>query len=77
MVLKERNISIKLTQEVINYLSDTGYDPFYGARPLKRLIQHKIVNPLSTEILKGTISNNKTIEVSGKKTEKDFEIIFQ
>jgi len=75
--LKERNISIKLTQEVINYLSDTGYDPFYGARPLKRLIQHKIVNPLSTEILKGTISNNKTIEVSGKKTEKDFEIIFQ
>jgi ATP-dependent Clp protease ATP-binding subunit ClpB len=75
--LKERNISIKLTQEVINYLSDTGYDPFYGARPLKRLIQHKIVNPLSTEILKGTISNNKTIEVSGEKTEKDFEIIFQ
>lgn len=49
--LAEREIGLKVSQEALDYLASTGYDPVYGARPLKRAIQHHIENPLSQEIL--------------------------
>jgi len=53
--LLEKNITLSWEQEVIDYLSKEGYDPLFGARPLKRLIQNKVVNILSSAILSGKI----------------------
>jgi len=53
--LGEKQIRLELTEEATTFLSRKGYDPVYGARPLKRAIQHYIENPLAMEILKGTV----------------------
>jgi ATP-dependent Clp protease ATP-binding subunit ClpB len=53
--LAEMNISLELTENAKKYLAEKGYDPVYGARPLKRAIQKYIENPLSLEILQGKI----------------------
>lgn len=51
--LTEREYAISISNEALDYLSTTGYDPVYGARPLKRAIQHHVENPLALEILSG------------------------
>ena len=53
--LAERNISIELTPEARERLFEEGYDPAYGARPMKRAIQRLIENPLAKQILEGTV----------------------
>ncbi len=55
--LRERNIQMNWGKDVLDYLARKGYDPIYGARPLKRLIQHEIVNLLSKAVLKGEIKD--------------------
>jgi len=75
--LKEKNIHLHETKEVIAYLAGKGYDPLFGARPLKRLIQHEVVNPLATALLEGKIHNDKTVELSmGKNPSKEETILF-
>lgn len=59
--LAERDISLEVSKEVIQHLAVTGYDPIFGARPLKRLIQHQVVNLLSNEILKGKVHPGQMI----------------
>lgn len=59
--LAEREIHIDWDDDVILYLAKEGYDPFFGARPLKRLIQQKVVNMLSSAILKGEITAGQSI----------------
>ncbi len=54
--LADRKIELSLSSEAMALIAEKGYDPVYGARPLKRLIQHMIENPLSMEILKGNIA---------------------
>lgn len=61
--LSKQNLNITLSEEVLNYLSERGYDPIYGARPLKRLIRQKITNELSTKILSGEFSSGSTINI--------------
>jgi ATP-dependent Clp protease ATP-binding subunit ClpB len=61
--LSEQGISISATDDALDWLSQLGYDPQYGARPLKRVIQRKILNELSKEILMGTIKKDSKIEV--------------
>jgi ATP-dependent Clp protease ATP-binding subunit ClpB len=61
--LQERNISLKWQKDVVKNLAEKGYDPFYGARPLKRLIQHEVVNLLSNSLLKGEIVSGETLEL--------------
>jgi len=51
--LKERKMELLLSPESIDYLTDKGYDPVYGARPLRRAIQNNIENVLAEEILNG------------------------
>jgi ATP-dependent Clp protease ATP-binding subunit ClpB len=58
--LQERAIVLQWDGAVLAYLAEKGYDPFYGARPLKRLIQQEVVNPLSTALLEGRLQNNGT-----------------
>jgi ATP-dependent Clp protease ATP-binding subunit ClpB len=66
--ISERQVSLTWSSEVVELLAEEGYDPYYGARPLKRLIQQKIVNMLSKSILEGKIHPHSHINllVSGK-----------
>jgi ATP-dependent Clp protease ATP-binding subunit ClpB len=57
IMLLKNNIQLKYTDYTVDYLAENGYDPQYGARPLKRLIQKEIVNPLSKKILAGEIDH--------------------
>ena len=61
--LLERRISLMVTPEAIEDLASRGYDPVYGARPLKRLIQHDIETPLSRLIVKGEIQDGDVVYV--------------
>ncbi|WP_185853299.1 ATP-dependent chaperone ClpB [Blattabacterium cuenoti] len=61
LLLNKKNIRIESTHEAIEYLSEKGYDPHFGARPLKRVIQHDILNNLSKEIIGGNIQKNHKI----------------
>ncbi|MES2122615.1 MAG: AAA family ATPase [Chlamydiota bacterium] len=70
--LAERNCQLDWEAPVTAHLAERGYDPFYGARPLKRLIQQEVVNMLSTAILKGEIQGNDKITLF-MKTEKKAE----
>ncbi len=54
-MLAEQHITIDATEEAVAYLAEKGFDPQYGARPIKRTIQREVLNNLSREILKGTI----------------------
>ncbi len=72
--LLEREVHLTWDDEVILYLAKEGYDPFFGARPLKRLIQQKVVNMLSNGILKGEITSGQTIELYMKKDEILYKI---
>ena len=65
--LEGQKLNLELSDKARAYLAKEGYDPAYGARPLKRVIQHKILDPLSLEILDGRIHEGQTIkaDVSG------------
>lgn len=61
--LAEANIQIEATKEVLDYLGEVGFDPNFGARPLKRTIQRLVLNELSKQILSGYIKNEATVLV--------------
>jgi ATP-dependent Clp protease ATP-binding subunit ClpB len=65
--LASRDYGISITDEALDYLAATGYDPVYGARPLKRSIQQHIENPLAQEILSGKFLPGDTIQIGLKK----------
>ena len=62
-LLDEQKIGIVLSPAAQDYLVDIGYDPVYGARPLKRAIQRYVENPLATKLLEGTFTEGDTIQV--------------
>ena len=64
--LTENGIEVNFSKEFVDYLAEKGYDPAYGARPIKRILQRELVNRLATEILKGTISKESKINVDIK-----------
>ncbi len=64
--LRERKLSIELTDAARQYLADRGYDPAYGARPLKRLIQREIQDPLAKELLSGNVHEGDTVVVDAQ-----------
>ena len=61
--LSEANIEIEATTEVLDYLGEVGFDPNFGARPLKRTMQRLILNELSKQILSGYIKNDSAVLV--------------
>ena len=63
-LLEDRNISINIDDEAMRWLADAGYDPVYGARPLKRVIQRALQNPLANKILDGSVAEGTLVEVS-------------
>jgi len=62
-LLVQQNIKVEFTKFALDLLAELGYDPIYGARPLKRVIQKKILNELSKIILEGTIIQGNTIMI--------------
>ena len=63
-LLKDRKITLDLTDAAKRWLGRVGYDPVYGARPLKRVIQRELQNPLAELILKGSITDGETVSVT-------------
>ncbi|HLA55090.1 MAG TPA: ATP-dependent chaperone ClpB [Flavobacterium sp.] len=60
-LLAQQNITLDATPEAIDYLSQKGYDPQFGARPVKRVIQREVMNQLSKEILSGNIKTDSIV----------------
>jgi ATP-dependent Clp protease ATP-binding subunit ClpB len=63
-LLDERKVTLELDAEAKKWLANTGYDPVYGARPLKRVIQRELQNPLAEKILAGEIRDSDTVRVT-------------
>jgi ATP-dependent Clp protease ATP-binding subunit ClpB len=63
-LLADRKISLDLDQSANDWLANEGYDPVYGARPLKRVIQRSLQNPLATLLLQGTLHEGELVHVS-------------
>jgi len=64
--LSTQSITIELTEKAYDYLAKNGHDPDFGARPLKRLIQEKIENPLALKILNGIVKEGTKVAVDSK-----------
>jgi ATP-dependent Clp protease ATP-binding subunit ClpB len=62
-LLAGRNLKLELTPEARALLAEQGYDPVYGARPLKRVIQRELQNRIALELLEGTFNEGDTIRV--------------
>ena len=63
-LLTVRHITLELDDMALNWLGEAGYDPVYGARPLKRVIQRTLQNPLAGQLLEGTIHDGEVVRVS-------------
>ena len=64
--LAERHITLRLSDSAREQLADMGYDPQYGARPLKRVIQREVENRIAHAILDGTVRDGDTVEIDAK-----------
>ena len=71
-MLDDRGIKIELDDSARDLLVQEGYDPVYGARPLKRAIQTLIQNPLAVKLLKGEIASGQTVRVTAQNGEMKF-----
>ncbi len=71
--LESQGYEIKFSNDLAQYLSKKGYDPIYGARPLKRLIQQEVENPLAEKLLKGELKFDTLIDM---KLSGDNQIVF-
>jgi ATP-dependent Clp protease ATP-binding subunit ClpB len=71
--LADRDMQIRLSDAAKNKLAEAGFDPVYGARPLRRAIQQQVENPLAQEILQGKFQPGDIIEVGVKEDELEFQ----
>ena len=62
-MLAKNGVQLNVTPEALSYLSQEGYDPEFGARPVKRVIQRQLLNTLSKELLAGKVDNSRPITV--------------
>jgi ATP-dependent Clp protease ATP-binding subunit ClpB len=67
--VREREIEVELTDQARTLLGNLGYDPTYGARPLKRVIQKRLVDPLALAILEGRFAAGDTVVVDASEGE--------
>jgi len=73
--LSERHLELELTEAAKEYIAREGYDPVYGARPLKRFLQRHLETALSRQILAGSIPENNRVTVDFKKGQLTFEAV--
>jgi ATP-dependent Clp protease ATP-binding subunit ClpB len=62
-LLADRKVALKFDTKALQWLANRGYDPVYGARPLKRVIQRSLQNPLATLLLEGKVKDGDTVEI--------------
>ena len=65
--MEEHGISIEFSQKFIDYMSEKGYDPAYGARPIKRILQRELVNMLAKDLIEGSVTKDRpvVVDISG------------
>ena len=73
--LLTKGITLDITQDALDLMAEKGYDPHYGARPLNRLIQSKILNPVASHIISNNISRGDSVKVVVKENELAIETI--
>ena len=71
-LLADRKLGLEVTPEAREYLAELGYDPVYGARPLKRVVQQRLQNPIALEVLEGHFPEGATIRVARRGDELTF-----
>ncbi|HLP00061.1 MAG TPA: AAA family ATPase, partial [Fimbriimonas sp.] len=71
--LAERRIDLEVTDEALSQIASKGFDPVYGARPLKRALQSELVNPLSQMLLRGELQDGQKVRAFSK----DGQIVFE
>jgi ATP-dependent Clp protease ATP-binding subunit ClpA len=64
MLLKEKGIDLTISKEAEEQIAKEGFDPLYGARPLRRVIQEKILDELSLQIVEGRIKSGDAVKVN-------------
>lgn len=75
--LAKRDITLDITAEALTYISNKGYDPQFGARPLKRVVQQDVLNELSKEILAGKIHENSVVLIDYfPEKEGEYKLVF-
>ena len=62
-MLAENGLNVELDQTALEYLADRGYDPAFGARPIKRLLQKEIVNELAKRLIAGELESTSEIHI--------------
>jgi ATP-dependent Clp protease ATP-binding subunit ClpB len=60
---KQHSVTLELTEEAVDYLTEKGFDPVFGARPLKRVLQREVANKLAEEILSGWVQEGETLRI--------------
>ncbi len=73
--LEQSQIRMQVTEAAVDHIAELGYDPAFGARPLKRVIQREIQNPLATELLKGSIAEGGSVAIDFRDDQFVFEPI--
>ena len=74
-LLEQRDFGLEVTDKARDELSNRGYDPAFGARPLKRVMQQELQNPLASELLKGAFAEGSTIRIDYDGTEFTFKAV--
>jgi ATP-dependent Clp protease ATP-binding subunit ClpB len=72
--LKSKNLDLEVTKEAKELIAEKGYDPNFGARPLKRVIQTKLENELALRLVKGELDSGSRVKVSTQNGELDFAV---
>jgi ATP-dependent Clp protease ATP-binding subunit ClpB len=72
-LLDERKIALEMTEDAKEHLAEAGYDPVYGARPLKRVIQQQVQDPLAMALLRGEFSEGDKVQVDAQNGHLSFE----
>jgi ATP-dependent Clp protease ATP-binding subunit ClpB len=72
--LAEKKVEVYLTEDAKDLLAEAGFDPVYGARPLKRVIQREVQDALALKMLQGEVTEGDTVEVSAKDSRIEFRI---
>ncbi|HIN86458.1 MAG TPA: ATP-dependent chaperone ClpB, partial [Myxococcales bacterium] len=73
--LAQKEIDCSLTPEAKRVLADNGYDPVFGARPLKRAIQRLILDPLAEKLIAGEIKKGSSVTIDAKGNELTFTLV--
>jgi ATP-dependent Clp protease ATP-binding subunit ClpB len=71
-MLRARQLDLELTDAALDALAEEGYDPHYGARPLKRTLQRRVQNPLAMKLLQGEFKPGDTVRVDVKDGQFNF-----